>query len=225
MKKFWIIFFIFIIVLGAILIFALVSFNQKFIAKSYVSEGEISAIIVNVADREVEVSQSADDKIHIDFYESEKEYYNISVSENNELVLSLEQNKSFIDYFGTKPSKTYRKIYLQVPKGILQNIEITTTNERIALNNVSVNGNISLISNGGNIDFNSLSAGKEVKLSAKNGNINGSIVGKWDDFTISCTVKKGECNLPSYKDGGDKTLTAECNNGNINIEFENIMTS
>ena len=98
MKKFWIIFFIFIIVLGAILIFALVSSNQKFIAKSYVAEGEISAIIVNVADRDVEVSQSADDKIHIDFYESEKEYYNISVSENNELVLSLEQNKSFLDF-------------------------------------------------------------------------------------------------------------------------------
>ena len=40
-----------------------------------------------------------------------------------------------------------------------------------------------------------------------------------DEFSITCMIKKGESNLPALKEGGDKSLTAECNNGDINIEF------
>ncbi len=56
-------------------------------------------------------------------------------------------------------------------------------------------------------------------MTAKNGNIAGTIIGGWDDFSISCNIKKGDCNLPASKEGGEKLFTASCNNGNINIEF------
>lgn len=46
-----------------------------------------------------------------------------------------------------------------------------------------------------------------------------SISGTMDEFSITCTIKKGESNLPALKEGGDKSLTVECNNGDINIEF------
>lgn len=106
-----------------------------------------------------------------------------------------------------------------MPSGILQNLEITTTNETIMLDNISAGENIYLSSNGGDIEFGSLFVGKEINLNAKNGNIDGSIVGTWEEFSISCTIKKGQSNLPSDKDGGSKMLVAECNNGNIHIEF------
>lgn len=40
-----------------------------------------------------------------------------------------------------------------------------------------------------------------------------------DEFSITCTIKKGESNLPALKEDGDKSLTAECNNGDINMNF------
>ena len=42
--------------------------------------------------------------------------------------------------------------------------------------------------------------------------------GGWDDYTIKVTIKKGESNLVN-KDGGEKTLTVNCNNGNIDIDL------
>ena len=68
------------------------------------------------------------------------------------------------------------------------------------------------------MEFEKLSAGKTITLSAKDADITGSVIGGWDDFTIKVTIKKGESNLVD-KDGGEKLLTVNCNNGNINIDL------
>ena len=66
--------------------------------------------------------------------------------------------------------------------------------------------------------FENLSAGKAIALTAKDADITGSVTGGWDDYTIKVTIKKGESNLVN-KDGGEKTLTVNCNNGNIDIDL------
>ena len=53
----------------------------------------------------------------------------------------------------------------------------------------------------------------------KNGNIIGSIIGSYDDYSISCQIKKGKTNLPSKKDGGFKQLNVVVNNGDAKIEI------
>ena len=58
-----------------------------------------------------------------------------------------------------------------------------------------------------------------VSLVSKNGGISGTIVGGMDDFSIVCRIKKGECNLPESKEGGEKSFSADCNNWDINIKF------
>lgn len=223
MKKFWIILLVLVILaLGAIVIVAIFSRNDKFAQKSYTSgEEKISAIIVDVEDREVEVTESLDEQIHIDYYESEKEYYKISVSEENELVLTLVYNKNWLDYFGTKPSKSYRKISIQIPNNFLSRLQISTKNEKVKLNDISISDSLELNSNGGDVEFENLFVGRQIDLTAKNGNIEGSIIGSLDDFEISCEIKKGKCNLPTSKAGGTKSLSANCNNGDININFVN----
>ena len=221
MKKFWVILLVLVVlILVALVVIVLIPANDNFIQKSYISNDEkINAIIVDVADREVEVRQSTDGQIHIDYYESEKEYYNLSVNDNNELSFTIAYNKSWLDYFRLKPNITYRKIYLQVPANLLDSIKISTTNETIKLENISVVDTVTLNSNGGDVDVNNLNVGKQIDLVAKNGDIKGSIVGYLDDFCISCNIKKGNCNLPTHKEGGAKSLFADCNNGNIVIDF------
>ncbi len=80
-------------------------------------------------------------------------------------------------------------------------------------------GDVTLESNGGNISFEKLNAQSSVNLKAKNGNIGGTIIGSYDDYSVSCSIKKGESNLPAEKEGGTKNLIVSVNNGDVDVRF------
>lgn len=73
--------------------------------------------------------------------------------------------------------------------------------------------------NGGSIELELLDAGSSVSLSAKNGSVRGTLVGSYDDFAIEADVKKGDSNLPAVKEGGEKALAVDVNNGDIDLTF------
>ncbi len=222
MKKFYVVFKAMIIV--GILLFALTgcSEDEKFEAKAYQTEaGAINGVIIKVTDREINFSASKDDRIYVEYFDGEKEYLDIEVNENNELTIKLTSNKNWTDFIGVKPASENRKINIKVPNDLLAKITASTTNEAIKVTNLSVIDSINLDNNGGNIIFEQVKAGNEIKVKAKDGGITGTIIGSWDDFAISCTIKKGECNLPLSKNSGEKLFEADCNNGDINIEFVN----
>ncbi|MBN1047028.1 hypothetical protein DVW08_17000 [Clostridium botulinum] len=214
-----------ITVLALVLIFTMLfagcsNNSAEFTAQSYVSENtEITAVNIDVRDRAIEVSLSTDNQVHIDYFESDKESYNILVSDDHVLTMTAANNKDWTDYIGGKSSAGARKISLQLPDSLLSALTLTTTNNDIQLSELSVQGDISLSTNGGNIVFDKLNAGNTINLTAKNGNIEGSIIGSYDDFTISCDIKKGDCNLPTDKQNGVKTLNVSNNNGDVDIEF------
>ena len=194
--------------------------DQAFEAKSYSSGGEaVKSIVIDVEDRAVEVLASEDGQVHIEYSESEKEFYNISVSESGELTMTYETDKDWTDFIGTKPDAQYRTIKISVPGGLLSDLSIKTTNEAIKVSPLSVQGGVLLDSNGGDLNFEKLGVGKSLNVTAKNGNITGSVLGGMDDFSITCEYKKGDCNLPENKEGGSKSLKANCNNGDIKIDF------
>ena len=196
------------------------SSQQTFEEGSYSSAGEeVRAVTVDVSDREVLIGASADGQVRIEYSESEKEYYDISLSEEGELTMTLVLDKQWTDFIGTKPAIEDRTIRLYLPDGLLSSLQVTTTNEEIVLTPLSVAESVALDSNGGDVRFDSVLVGAEASFAAKNGNIVGSLVGGWDDFSISCTVKKGESNLPESKPGGEKSLAVDCNNGDVAIEF------
>lgn len=218
MKKITALLFTLISVLA--LSFAGCSNGGTFTEKSYASgENEIEKVTVQVSDREVEVSPSEGDQIYVEYFDSEKEYLDISVSENKELVIDLVYDKDWTDFIGTKPSAGYRKIIIKIPNGLISSFSANTTNENIKVSALSFTQQVSLDSNGGDVVCERVNVGKSISLKAKNGNIQGTIVGGWDEFSISCTIKKGDCNLPLAKEGGDKTFSADCNNGDIDIDF------
>ena len=193
--------------------------SASFEEKSYTPDMQVSAINLDVRDREIEVSLSEDEQIHIQYSESGKEYYNISVSDENVLTMASTSDKEWTDYVGGKASAEDRKILLQIPDALLENLTLSTTNENISLSVLAVNGNIVVDSNGGDIVFERLNVGKSLSLTAKNGNIGGTIIGSYDDFAIQTEIKKGDSNLPDNKTDGRKTLHGSSNNGDVNIEF------
>ena len=183
-------------------------------SKSYSGE-EVSSLSVEVNDREVEVVPSAGGDISIEYFSSEKEYFDITL-EGGELKIELVLDKEWSDFIGTQPDMEYRKITVSVPQ-TLKSIAISTTNEDTIFNSVKAAESVSLNSNGGNVLVEGVAADK-ISLTSKNGNISGSVCGAYGDYTIDCTIKKGESNLASNA-GGNKQLNLNCNNGDIDIKF------
>lgn len=193
--------------------------EETFEAKRYSSgEDSVKSVSIDVTDREVEIITSTDGQVHIDYSESEQEFYSIRLSEDGDLTMTLETDKDWTDYIGTKPAAQYRRITLAVPSG-LSDLTIKTTNEAIGVSTLTVQNAVMLDCNGGSVDFVQLGVGRSLNVTAKNGNITGGILGGWDDFSIACEIKKGESNLPERKEGGEKSLTVNCNNGDIDIRF------
>ena len=195
------------------------SSGEPFEEKSYTPDTQVNAINLDVRDREIEVLLSEDGQIHIQYSENSKEYYDISVSDENVLTMVGAGNKEWTDYIGGKPSAENRKILLQIPNALLDTLTLSTTNEDISLSALTVTENINLSSNGGDIVFERLAVGNTLCLTVKNGNISGTLIGSCDDFVIASRVKKGKSNLPERKDSGAKMLNVSGNNGDVNIAF------
>lgn len=190
--------------------------EQTFTERTFASgEQAVQSVVVDVADRAVEVVASEDGQAHVAGFESEQEYYDITL-EGGVLTVKLVQDKEWTDFIGTKPDAQYRALTIALPAGVAS-LTVATTNEEVRLEPLAFDA-VSLSSNGGNLVFEALSAGESISLTAKNGNIEGTIAGGWDDYSIDCTVKKGESSLVS-KDGGAKTLTVDCNNGDVRVQF------
>ena len=193
--------------------------EKNFVADSYSCEGSsVTDMRIDVADREIDIGKSEDDKIYVDFFESEKEYYDIAHVDGT-LTIRLVLDKEWTDFIGTKPNAQYRRIFVKLPENIIKDLVVKTTNADVNMQPTVISDSLSLNVNGGNITFDTLFAGNNIDLTVKNGNINGSIVGGWDDFAISCQIKKGESNLPENKESGDKRLSVNCNNGDVLIDF------
>ena len=194
--------------------------EQSFTQKSYEADGtQVKEINIDVRDREIEVSVSEDSQLHIAYAESEKEYYDISVSEDSVLSMTAVENKEWSDYIGSKPKAENRKIVLQIPDSLIAALKVSTTNADIELSGLKVAEDLALSSNGGNISFDKINAGCSIALTGKNGDITGSILGGYDEYSIACKIKKGDSNLPAGKAGGSKTLSVNANNGDVEIEF------
>ena len=62
--------------------------SEPFEEKSYTPDSQIKEINLDVRDREITVTQSEDDQVHIQYAENSKEYYDISISDGFNSILS-----------------------------------------------------------------------------------------------------------------------------------------
>ena len=206
------------LVLGSFVLAGCSDSSDPLEEKSYTPDTQVREINLDAEDREIEVSLSPDEQVHIEYWENSKEYYEIAVSDGV-LTMTSASSKEWTDYIGVKSSDEGRKISLQIPDALLEHLTLSTTNEDISLPELSVTGSVSISSNGGDISFETLDVGSALTLNVKNGDISGTVVGSYDDFAIQTEIKKGESSLPDEKDGGEKTLNVSGNNGDVNIEF------
>ncbi len=209
------------LLLGATLLSGCSAQEESFTFKEYTADAaQVQTLRLDVQDRRIEIVPSEKEQLLITYYESDTEGYDIALSEDNTLSMITQNNKSWTDFIGGKPSEEYRTIRLELPQGLLDSLDLSTTNEDLSVPAMSLAGSVSLRVNNGDITFDKLSVGHALTVESKNGDIHGTVADGVDAFTISSQVKKGESNLPEQMGSGAKRLTATANNGDIAIEFE-----
>lgn len=80
-----------------------------------VEAAQIEAIEIDVADRKIAVAYSPDDQIHLTYYESSRQQYDIE-AQDGVLTLRSADDKQWTDFIGGKPERTYRTITLELPR-------------------------------------------------------------------------------------------------------------
>lgn len=181
-----------------------------------VEAAQIEAIEIDVTDRKIAVAYSPDDEIHLTYYESSRQQYDIE-AQDGVLTLRSADDKQWTDFIGGKPERTYRTITLELPRTLEASLSLKTTNEGLQLPALSLSGDLLVAVNQGGIEMEAVECGGDIQLEAKNGDIKGRLVGSYDDYTIISQAKKGENSLPESKDGGSHRLTVRTNNGDIQL--------
>lgn len=214
MKKFYILFVV--LIMAGATTFGLCACDGEdvFFEEEYSCSEETKNIVIDIRDKVVDVKPSFDDKVHLQYFQGEKSKYYLT---EEDCLLTVTQSETAGISFG-KADRTYRTLTIFLPRKITS-LSISTTNEDICIAPFGEAEDIALNDNRGNILLENVFVSKNLSITVKNANISGSVAGGWDDFAIMCDVKKGECNLPNLKEGGDKTLKINCNNGDVNITF------
>ncbi|MFE4764482.1 DUF4097 family beta strand repeat-containing protein [Bacillus mycoides] len=185
----------------------------KYEEKSYSLEADkISKISLAAMDRSVDVVKSNDNEIHITYFENDKEFYAINVSDEKSLIMQAKTDKELKDYVGLNSDKTHRNIKISVPHGIESGIEIKTSKGDINLSEVNISGSVEATTSNGKIKASNVKSEKSFKVETKNDDINLSNVDV--KGSIDASVSNG--NLDIEKVAVDDALKLKSKNGSIN---------
>ena len=104
--------------------------EQVYEGKTYAIEAEkIQGILIDVRDRRIEVSASEDDRIYIDYFESEENGYDIQVSVEGLLSITGRKEEGFSGYF--KIIEPQHQLAVATLQGVLD--EYTEYNKKCRL--------------------------------------------------------------------------------------------
>lgn len=138
--------------------------GDTFTQRQYTAQGsEVKAVVIDVRDRQIEIVPAGDGQLVLDYAESEKEGYAITLSDEGTLSVTGRMDKGWLDYIGGKAPEEYRTLRLAVPADALSSLTVSTTNGDITLPALAVGGEVSLAANNGDIRLEKLDVGQGLR--------------------------------------------------------------
>ncbi len=192
---------------------AKISTKQKFVQKSYVCDNAVNSITVDDKDIPVSIGISQDDKIHITYYENDKEHYQIS--NDGGLVVKKVMNMKWYDYVF---NINFQEVVLtvQIPQNYEGKIKLSTDNGKITATGITVD-NFNASTSNGSIELRSVKSANDIKLYTSNGSI-----------TLNDVSAVGDINASSSNSGiqfrnvNGNTTEMKTSNGDISIQYVSV---
>lgn len=158
-------------------------------------------------------NKSNDNKIHIEYYDNDKEYYKINKGNNLNITKIVEYK--WYDYFFNINFENL-KLYIQVPDSFKGNIKIKNSNNKIELKNIAPN-NLDISSSNGSINLFSINVSNNIKAKTSNGSIKLDSINSKD---IVATTSNGKIELLNIN--ANNSIFADSSNGKINLSYVNV---
>lgn len=135
----------------------------------------ISTLNLDAQDRRVVVNGTEDENLLFRYQDSEREILEFELTETT-LDVDLVIEREFGDFFGIQADVSYRTIEIYVPQDSPLSLNISTTNEYVSIEGISVEI-LTISNNNGDITFTDITSTGDISLSTKNGDITGNIIG------------------------------------------------
>ena len=184
--------------------------DTPYVSKSFVSTKTIRAISIVDNNTDIQVLSSSDDKIHITYYENDKNYYELSESDDGDLVIIKKSNREWYEYFFNiqfgKPT-----LLVEVPENYNNDMTIQSHDGQIIMEDIRVD-DLLLASSDDKIQIENVSASGclEAKTSDNTVCITNTIV----TGDIVCQTSSGKIDLNTVE---GKSIKAENADGNITL--------
>lgn len=94
----------------------------------------VNSVSIEARDRRVEIALADGDRVKLEYYRNEKEYYDITESDGA-LSVALEYDKEWTDYIGAGGNRDKQVIRVYIPKDGLERLSVSTTG-RLARRNI-----------------------------------------------------------------------------------------
>ena len=189
----------------------------------------IREIIVRERNREIILEPSVDGKIHIIYFESEKETYRIR-TDDGKLTIEVEDRRRWFDFIGIHIET--QSTTIQIPAEFSGDVDLDTKNGDVDVSDLAVKGKVKLSTSNGGILAEGLTVGGDFDADTSNGRIsadNVTVGGGFDASTkngqieLAGVIIEGEAYAKSsnssitVKDVAARVLTLDTSNGSIRL--------
>jgi hypothetical protein len=187
------------------------SSEGKYEEKSFVSSKIIDAIVIDDSNTGVAISSSADDKIHITYYENDKSYYEITERDDGTLSIAKKENRKWFDYIFVF---NFQNVTLSIEIPANKNSKITAATSNNTINITDINASeMRLNTSNGTIDVKNVTVSGKIDTNTSNGGIYIS------DSAIAGEIICGSSNGPVTIDTVEcESLKAETSNNSITLK-------
>lgn len=192
--------------------------------KTFESTKEINTIEISDSNTDVEFTASADNKLHMTYYENDKIYYEISENNGTFSAVKKSSRKWYDNFFNINFEK--RTLSVSVPADFTGNISVKTSNNDIIVTDLNASEMLLRTSNN-RIEIDNVKVGGLLDVNTSNGGIilsdsaiTGDVVCRTSNGKIEFD-KVGCANAEADSSNGSIIITSVNSSGKIDAQTSN----
>lgn len=188
-----------------------ISTQSEFIEKGYISKNEVNAIAMDDSNVKIDIITSNDSQVHLTYFESDKEYYDINQSADGTLSIIKKNNRKWYDYIFNINFQSI-SLTLAIPSNFHGDLSAKTSNASITLTDIHA-ATVRLDTSNNRITANQTTVSGKFEAKTSNGGIFLSKITCNDD--VICNTSNNKISL---EDVAGKNIRLETSNGSVSLQ-------
>lgn len=193
--------------------------SETYIQKSceYDTDTVASLVFTDIS-RDIEITRSNDDKIHITYYESQKVSYSFEHTEDGTLTVTYYSSRKWYDYIGISFRFSDIKTVIAVPDGFSGNISVKLSSGDLRITGFTLDGSLTAESTSGDVQMSDFTCTGDIKIRQTSGDFEGQALSA---ASLSIKHTSGDIELGRLE---TEALSLTSVSGDIEVEAGRILS-